>query len=193
MVGVPVNSMVPVFAVKVPVEPVISGILRVLDPPCSVPLLLVQFPVKVCTRPAPRFRVPPSPLVVRDPPLTFPVRVAVPAVFIMVTVPVVVKSSIFWAAVVPSMITVELPAVKVPELIKSPSKVNPKLEVARLAPAVMVNGTLVFVPNCLAPLRVMIPVPNIVTPPVPGKVAGHSVETVRLETPALYCSPPEAP
>ena len=40
--------------------------------------------------------------------------------------------------------------------------------------------------NVFAPFRVMIPVPSTSTPPVAVNVAGHSLEVVRAEMPALY-------
>ena len=63
------------------------------------PLVLVQAPVKACVKPAPAtpvsmFRVPPEPFIVKAPPLTLPVRVAVPPVLSIDTVPVVVKPAI---------------------------------------------------------------------------------------------------
>ena len=45
----------------------------------------------------------------------------------------------------------------------------------------------------LAPSNVIIPVPLIITPPVPEKVAGHSVDTFLAEVPALYCSVADDP
>ena len=49
-----------------------------------------------------------------------PVRVAVPPVLFILTAPVVVKVPIFCAEVVPVIVTIELPAVSVPALMKSP-------------------------------------------------------------------------
>jgi hypothetical protein len=48
-------------------------------------------PEKVCV-PETKFKVPPVPLIVNPPPFTLPVNVAVPAVFNILTVPVVVKA-----------------------------------------------------------------------------------------------------
>jgi hypothetical protein len=45
-----------------------------------------------CGIPETKFKVPPVPLIVNPPPFTLPVNVAVPAVFNILTVPVVVKA-----------------------------------------------------------------------------------------------------
>ena len=51
----------------------------VLEPPFNVPAVLVHAPEKVCDNPAPKFKVPPVPLIVKPAPFIFPVKVAVPA------------------------------------------------------------------------------------------------------------------
>ena len=64
------------------------------DPPASVPAVLVQVPLKVCVNPeAPRFNVPPVPLIIRLVPITPPVKVAVPPVLLIVIRPAVAKPS----------------------------------------------------------------------------------------------------
>jgi len=75
----------------------------------------------------PRLRVPvdvPVPIV-KPTPVTFPVKVAVPEAFVIATVPPVVKPPIFWVAVVPVIVILEVPAANDPLLIKSPCSVNP--------------------------------------------------------------------
>ena len=67
------------------------------------------------------------------------------------------------------------------------------MEVVNFAPEVMFKGALLLLPSCLAPFKVIIPVPFIITPPDPEKVAGHSVETVLADAPALYCRVADAP
>ena len=85
--------------------------LIVHDPPSSVPEVLFQVPVKVWTNPtAPRFRVPPVPLTTRFNPFTLPVKVAVPAVFVIETTPVVVNPSMLCAESDPAKVILELPA-----------------------------------------------------------------------------------
>ena len=111
----------PALGVHTPALPlVLPERLRMLDPRFSVPAVLVSVPVNVCVNPAPRFSVPPEPLIVNAPPLTLPVNVAVPAVFVIDTVPVVVKPSMFCADAVPVNVMAALPAVNVPLFMKSP-------------------------------------------------------------------------
>ena len=116
----------PVEGVKVPPDPETTvGAtvkLRVLDAPSRVPAVLVQVPEKVWIHPAPRFRVPPFPLIVRPPPLTGPVRVAMAPVLVIETTPVVEKPAILCVPV-PLIVTGEALAVIVPLLTKFPPKV----------------------------------------------------------------------
>ena len=94
----------------------------------SAPAVSAMFPLNVCVSPAPRLRVPPAPLIVSVAPVTPPVNIALPPVFVIETAPVVVKLPRFWIAVVPARVTVELPTfhgVAFP-LLKSPWKVRPK-------------------------------------------------------------------
>ena len=65
--------------------------LTMLDPQSRVPLVVVQIPLKVWFKLVPRFNVPPVPFIVRPPAFIGPVMVAVPAVLVIDTVPVVVK------------------------------------------------------------------------------------------------------
>ena len=134
---------VPVLAVNVPVVPeTVPDRMRVLFvPPLRVPLVRVQVPVMVWVRPVPKLRVPPTPLMVRLVALRLPVRVAVPAVLAMVTVPVVEKPAMFWATV-PAMVMLELPAVKVPAFVKLPRRVTARLLVLSRAPAPMARAPL---------------------------------------------------
>ena len=115
------HSTVPVPAVNVPPDPLtLPPILSKLDPPFSVPLVLVHVPVKTCVKDVPRLRVPPLPLIVSPVPLILPSNVAMPPVFVIETVPVVVNPPMFCVRVVPVIVIAELPAVNVPAFIKSP-------------------------------------------------------------------------
>ena len=157
----------------------------VLVLPFSVPAVSVISPVKVCVRAAPRSSVPPVPLIVSAAPLIFPETVAVPPVLVMLTGPVVVKPPMVWAAV-PVIVTPPVPLVSVPAVVRFPPSVKRLAPGVRVAPEVMLRPA--PVPSTLAPLSEIAPVPLMITPPVPLKVAGHSVDTVLAEVPALYCS-----
>ena len=74
---------------------VVPPIFRILELPCKVPAVLVQLPVKVCVNPPPRSSVAPGQFSMNPAPPIFPDKVAVPAVFVTETVPVVVKWAIF--------------------------------------------------------------------------------------------------
>ena len=71
----------------VPVPPqafvLVEFTLSMLEPPFKVPFVKVTLPVKLCVKPVPRFSVPPMPLIVSGPPFMLPVKVAVPAVFVI--------------------------------------------------------------------------------------------------------------
>ena len=98
--------------------------LSVLLPPFSDPAVKVISPVKVCVNALPRFKVPPIPLMVSAAPFTFPVKVAVPPVLDIETVPVVVKEPILWVAV-PEMVTPPVVPLAVPPLLtRFPPKVS---------------------------------------------------------------------
>ena len=93
--------------------------------PLSEPLVLVHVPVNVCVKPAPRSSVPPFPLRVNAPPFTLPSNVAIPLVFVIDTVPVVVKPSMVCVADVFAIVIAELLAINVPPLLmKLPPKVT---------------------------------------------------------------------
>ena len=118
------NVNVPVPAVKVPPDPLVSPpIFKVLVLLFKVPAVMVQSPVKVWVK-APRFSVPPEPFIVKAPPFTFPVKVAVPAVFVIETNPVVVKPAIDCVPL-PAMVIGDALAVNVPLLVKLPPRVTP--------------------------------------------------------------------
>jgi len=182
---------VPVPGVKVPpVLVVVPPITRVLELPRRAPVVRVQDPEKVWVSPAPRSNVPPDPFNVKPAPPTFPVNIAVPPVLIIETSPVVLNPPMFWVAVVPPKLTGAVPASHAVALLlmKSPSNVIALPAVTSFAPDIIFNGTLVLLPSCLAPLRVIVPVPLITTPPSAVNGVGHSPDTtVRLLTPALYC------
>src|SRR4030042_2262209 len=177
----PFHSTVPVLAVNVPaISLALPPIFNVLEPPLSWPSVLVQVPVNVCVNPVPRLSVPPKALIVSPLPLTLPWNVAGPAGFVSETVPVVVNPSMLCVDVVPAMVIAELPADKVPSLIKSPWKVKPKLDVLRVAPVLMLRGTFVLFPNCLEAFNVIVPVFLIITPPVAANEVIHSSDEAVL-------------
>ena len=113
--------------------------------PSKEPAVRVQAPVKVWVNPTPRSRVP-APLNVKPAPPMFPATVAVPEALVIETRPVVLNPPILCVAVVPAIVTGELPAKSVPALIKSPWKVNPNPPVARLAPDTIFKGTFTLLP-----------------------------------------------
>ena len=122
--------------------------------------------------------MPPIPLIVNVPPLTLPAKVAVPAVLVMETAPVVVKPAMLCATIVFAMTIDELPAVKVPPLLtKSPPRVNWRFAVASVAPLLMVRGTPAL--KTSAEFKVILPVFSMVTPPVAVNGVRHSAPAVR--------------
>ena len=150
----PFHSTVPVLAVNVPPVPLtLPPIFNVLDPPSSVPFVLVQAPVIVCVNPEPRFNVPPAVLFLSEPAFIFPVNVATPLDLLHVTWPVVVKPAMLCVAV-PPIVMAELPAVNVPLLVKSPFSVTPQLDVESV-PLPMVK----LLPTVRAAARVALAVP----------------------------------
>ena len=92
-------------------------------------------------------------MIVNLAPLIFPVKVAVPAVFVMDTVPVVVKLPTDWVAV-PEIVNPPEPEVTVPLFTKSPDNV------IRLLPGVNV------VPEPIVNALIESALPNVVIPPV---------------------------
>jgi len=168
--------------------------LTILEPPSSVPLVLVQVPLKEWVNPVPRLNVPPVPFMVSPAPLILPVKVATPEVLVIDTRPVVVKLPIFCVAVVPERVTAEFPIFhEAPfPLIKSPWKVRPKLLVASVAPELMFKGALELLPICFAALRVIIPTFFITTPPAPVNGVTHSPPVVNAAD-RLYCRVPAGP
>src|ERR1035437_151984 len=118
------HSTVPVATGNVELEPLtLPPIFNVLEPPLRVPAVLVHVPVNVWVRPAPRLSVPPMPLIVSPPPFTLPRNVAVSAVLVMDTVPVVVNPAMLCAAP-PPIVMAEPLAVNVPLLLKLPLSVT---------------------------------------------------------------------
>ena len=93
---------------------------KVQLPPFKTPAVRVTIPVNVWVIPIPKFNVPPEPLIVNALPLIFPNIVAVPAVLVNVTFPVVVKLPIDCIEVVPPIVIPPEPLVIVPLLIKFP-------------------------------------------------------------------------
>ena len=139
----PPKFTVPVPALKtvpVPFQAVVlvAFSLSILEPPFNVPAVRVTIPVKVWV-PVPRLSVPPVPLMVSAAPLTLPVNVAVPpAVLVMETVPVVVKLPILCVAV-PASVTPPVVPLTVPLLLRSPFKVNKKVDIVKVAPLLIVS------------------------------------------------------
>ena len=82
-----------------------------------------QTPEKVWVNPLPSLSVPPLPVIASPAPPTFPVKVAVAAVFVIETLPVVVNPAMF-CAIVHAMTILDAPAVNVPLFVKSPVNVN---------------------------------------------------------------------
>ena len=152
--------------------------LRVLELALSVPAVSVTSPENVWVKLEPKFKIPPpGPLTVNPPPVTFPVKVAVPVVFVMETSPEVEKLPIFCVAAVPVIVTAPVPLVKVPELIKSLLKVKPLAPVVRVEPLLMVSATPVL-KTLLPPGETTPAVFAITTPPVAIVVASHSEPAV---------------
>ena len=84
---------------------------------------------------------------VKPPPVTFPVNVAIPAVLVIEISPVVIKPVMFWSAV-PVIVIGELPAFKaVPLLIKSPVKFKTRLLDVSDPPLLIVIEPNVFIPE----------------------------------------------
>ena len=150
----PLYSIVPVPAVKVP--PVPDKGVRLdkdilLEPPFNVPAVLVHTPEKVCVNPEPKFKVPPVPFMVKPAPFIFPVKVAVPPVFVMEIKPVVVKPPIDWLAV-PDIVIPPDPLVKVPLFTKFPVKLISLVPGVNVAPeAISKVSTVMDAPNEVVP------------------------------------------
>ena len=179
---------VPVFAVNVPPVPetTVPGAVKLIvpDPPSRVPAVRVQVPLNVCVNPLPRFSVPLVPLMVRPTPVTGPVNVATPAVFVIETGPVVVKPAILCVEAFPESVTPPDPLVNIPALapvpliVKSPPRVNGFEPVIRVARELIVNG--IPGPNTFEAPMVMAPVPAIKTPPAPVNGVTHSNPVVSV-------------
>ena len=155
---------------------------NVLLPPLSVPVVSVTSPVNVCVKPTPKFKVPPAPLIVNGPPLTFPVKVATPPVLVIKTVPVVVNAPILWVAV-PVIVTPPVPLAVPPLLTKFPFKVSKKVDIDNEEPLFTVSGAVAL--NTLAAFIVIVPVFAIITPPEVTNGVIHSTPAV-LELAVLY-------
>jgi len=97
---------------------------NVLEPPFRLPAVRVTSPENVWVNPVPRFNVPPVPLIVNPAPLIEPCMVAVPAVLVMETNPVVVNPESVWVVMAPEIIIGEAFAVKIPELLKLPPRLS---------------------------------------------------------------------
>ena len=91
---------------------------RVPEPLSSVPLVRVTVFAKLCVLPAPRFRVPPVPLIVSLDALTSLAKVAVPPVLAMVMVALLLNPAMLCVPV-PVRVRLGTP-VKAPEFTKLP-------------------------------------------------------------------------
>ena len=115
----------------------------VLEPPSRIlPVELDHCPVNVWVKPVPKFNVPPLPLKVNPAPPTLPVNVAVPAVLVIETNPVVVKPPILCVPVPEIIIGVKVP-IKVPVLVKFPAKVT--VPVLALKVPVLIKTALIVI------------------------------------------------
>ena len=131
----------------------------------------------------PRSSVPSGPLIVRPAPSTFPVNVAVPADFVINTVPVVVKEPMLCVAV-PDMVTPPVVPLTVPPLLmRSPFKVSKNDDIDRFAPLLIVSGEPAL--KTLAALKVIVPEFEMITPPVAVNGVIHSGPAGR-EVDVLY-------
>ena len=168
----------PVAAVNVAPEPEktvpVEVRLRMLDPQLSVPAESATAPLNVCARAVPRLKVPPVPLMVRPPPLTGPVKVTIPAVFVIETGPVVVNPDILCVDALPANVTPPVPLVKtpVPLIVKLPPSVNRLVPVKSVAPVLIVKGIPAL--NIFGAPMVIAPILAIKTPPVPVNGVTHS-------------------
>src|ERR1041385_6375268 len=121
----PLNTTELVLCVKVPAVCVqLLPTLSVEEEAFNVPLVNVTVPVIVCAKEVPRFRVPPTPLIVRAPRDVFPCNVAVPEVFVMDNVPVVVNPAILGAATVPLSKTSNDPKFRLPPPDRKSTRLN---------------------------------------------------------------------
>ena len=146
---------------------------------------MVQFPVKIWLRPAPRSSVPPEPFMVRFVPLTALPKMAVPPVLFIKTLPVVVKPAMV-CALFPEMVILELPAVKVPVLAKFPPKITGKLAVFKVAP-VMVTAPFAAKAEAsvVAPKPEMVILLNVAVPPASVTDCAVPLKLTVLEVPGL--------
>ena len=149
---------------------------KVEELPFKLPAVRVTTPLMVWLKASPKFKVPPDPFIVSPPLVIFPPKVAIPPVFVIETKPVVLNGAILWVAIVLAMTIDELPAVKVPLLIKFPPKVSWKLLVSKLALLLIINGTEAF--KTLAAFKVTFAELLIVTPPLATKGVIHSAPAV---------------
>lgn len=85
----------PVVVIPTMVCEAVPAIVMFADEPVNVPAVLVISPVNVWVNPLPKLSVPPVPLMVKLLALILPVSVAVPAVLVTDTLPVVVIAAIF--------------------------------------------------------------------------------------------------
>jgi hypothetical protein len=191
---VPAPVIVKFMAVEVNVPDVwvkLPPTLSVALDASNVPFVRVTSEVNTWVN-APSASVPPDPLITRLKALVTPlVKVAVPPVFVIVMLPVVVNPPEIDCVAVPASVIPPAPLVNVPFRVKLPPRVSRLAPGVSTALALMVRGTLSF--NTLAPFREIAPVPPIVIPPVAVKGVGHSALTVRADAPALYTNDADAP
>ena len=186
-VPTPVSAVVIVSVPLLVIVPVIATLGMDIVPPMvlaapekvCVPVLALYVPLLVRFPAMPTTAAPFSvnvPLIVTSEPneraaATLSVRVAP---LLIVTAPVNVLAPVLASVKVPETDVVP-PTVKVHVLVAP---------VANVAPALIVSGT--FVPKVFAVFVVIVPIPPMITPPVPLNVAGHSKPVVNGAV-LLYC------
>jgi hypothetical protein len=160
-------------------------ILKVFVPPV-VGRLSVSAPVRLTVTPL--FNetvVDPEELVDSDSEaaLILPVRYTVPEVFVTLIATLDDVNGPIFCVLVPVMVIVEVPPVRVPLLIKLPLNVSPKFPVASVAPLLIVSGIPAL--NTFAAFIVIVPVLAMITPPVAVNGVFHSLPAV-LDVGVLY-------
>lgn len=158
--------IVPVAAVNVPAlvnAAPVAFMFRVLLPPFKIaPAEIATVADVVCVNEVPRFNVPPDPVQEMPAQFTFPVKVAVPDVFVLDTSPVVTKPPIVCEAIVPTMGIAE----------------DPKFTLALVFKLAKLPLPMVMVP---VPVTVIVPVAEFVTlPPAETVILPVPIVTVPL-------------
>ena len=155
----PPKTTVPVDGLNTElVPPQVAFAFNVPEPPFNVPEVRVTLPVNVFG-PEPRLRVPaPEPAIVKAPPFIVPEIVAVPALLLRVTGPVVVNPAIL-CATAPERVNPPDPLVivPVPPRIRSPPRVKRFAPGVNVAPVLIVSGM---------PSLKVLPAESVIVPPL---------------------------